>query len=414
MKSLARPLRGLASRFSGKFQAAELNMKFQHNITSNTRSSESSKSNFCSRGQARMLKPDIAGFGAITAIFIIVALSVLAVGGFYIYRTIPIPPISTQPKLSPLLPLPAEIRQQESNPSTAKSRGDVAQETRPPMPQAVPQTVKNALPSSPPSANGISPTNEVDFKKLAQKLPPQFFPRFTGDKDAALFVIALGALPEHLVRWNEQTFKEYAKRLSFLGWIQNPESQDYTIVLPKPDPPNSDSATIADLCTAATIIHEYAHFIDKEVFDSPAAISNTKDFYSISHDSAPRDPVGTYYFVRRPNNLTNEFVSNYAIYGFVPPNERFTSVPWEDFAESFTMYVTHGKIFKELTKSDLYMKQKYDWLKINVFYGREYDTGDLRRLAEVRKQMFPADNSIKTSCDHSWALYPELRWNYKF
>ena len=35
----------------------------------------------------------------------------------------------------------------------------------------------------------------------------------------------------------------------------------------------------------------------------------------------------------------------------------------------------NGKLFREASKYNSFLKQKYDWLKNNVFSGIEYNTG---------------------------------------
>jgi hypothetical protein len=43
-----------------------------------------------------------------------------------------------------------------------------------------------------------------------------------------------------------------------------------------------------------------------------------------------------------------------------------------------------GRIFRQLAADDPYLKQKYDWLKANVFAGVEYDTGEVGSIKLLR------------------------------
>ncbi len=74
--------------------------------------------------------------------------------------------------------------------------------------------------------------------------------------------------------------------------------------------------------------------------------------------------------------------------GYVPkpglcadPNQEFCrgfmttyslTNPDEDFAESYLFYIAYGDFFRELSKTDEIAKKKYEWMKTNVFNGREY------------------------------------------
>lgn len=60
-----------------------------------------------------------------------------------------------------------------------------------------------------------------------------------------------------------------------------------------------------------------------------------------------------------------DFVSGYAM-----------SDPFEDFAESYAYYILHGSEFRKLTKSNKVLAQKYEFLKKEVFKGKEYYNGD--------------------------------------
>lgn len=54
---------------------------------------------------------------------------------------------------------------------------------------------------------------------------------------------------------------------------------------------------------------------------------------------------------------------------------RAKNNPKDDFASTFAMYVTEGRIFRLLIQKDADLEKKYYWMRDNVFEGIEYDTG---------------------------------------
>ncbi|MCL5730340.1 MAG: hypothetical protein M1165_02125 [Candidatus Pacearchaeota archaeon] len=95
-------------------------------------------------------------------------------------------------------------------------------------------------------------------------------------------------------------------------------------------------------------------------------------------------PLGknSIYWLRQDNY--EEFVTPYARNGYLnlPSGiiqETSTGMlsPPEDFAESFAYYLFDGNLFRERAKGNLYLQQKYDFLKKYVFNGTEYNTGNI-------------------------------------
>jgi len=141
-----------------------------------------------------------------------------------------------------------------------------------------------------------------------------------------------------------------------------------------------------------TLFHEYAHWLDGNLFAALPGTARgripTLGFYSISYDTSQGSVQAdsrTYYPLRRGESaVATEFVGAYArgaelLIEGVP---KYT--PFEDFAESFGLYVNGGRIFRQLAATDSYLKQKYDWLKANVFAGVEYDTGAVGSIKMLR------------------------------
>jgi len=221
---------------------------------------------------------------------------------------------------------------------------------------------------------------------------------------AALLDAEFRALPACLRLWNTRNFFWYAST-QLSGSIITDASGDrfcssiyYTF--------SPDSCTIIgtvttlqdDFTAGADYLHEYAHYLDQNIFgllqspDSSAGVINTTDFYAISYDinDSMTLPNGwTSYRMRRDVTTSGgaEFVSNYAV-GW---GSGSYLTAYEDFAESFGLYVTGGSVFRELGRQHVYLQQKYDWLKQNVFEGIEYNTGSLTGMANL--QMSPVGSS---------------------
>jgi len=141
-----------------------------------------------------------------------------------------------------------------------------------------------------------------------------------------------------------------------------------------------------------TLFHEYAHWLDANLFPVLAGTARgsiqTIGFYSISYDTSQgsrQADYRTYYPLRRGESVVaTEFVGAYARGAEVIVDGIPKYTPFEDFAESFGLYINGGRIFRQLAANNSYLKQKYDWLRLNVFAGVEYDTGETESIALMR------------------------------
>ena len=129
-------------------------------------------------------------------------------------------------------------------------------------------------------------------------------------------------------------------------------------------------------------------------------------------DTAPgRSDMFTF---NRPSNIKDEFVGGYSQGWFLTENSPYRSAA-EDFASSFTMYITQGKVFREIAKSRPILLQKYNWLKQNVFEGIEYQSGTIEGIIKIKEN--PTASYMSTGAfstrDYSQAD-PDFVWNYKF
>jgi hypothetical protein len=153
-----------------------------------------------------------------------------------------------------------------------------------------------------------------------------------------------------------------------------------------------------DFSSGSTFLHEYAHYLDRNLYgfmqspDLSAGVIDPTDFYAISFDTNDSTTLAngsTAYRIRRDHTTSgvDEFVSGYCVgWG----NSSY-STAYEDFAESFALYVNGGRVFRELARQHLYLQQKYDWLKQHVFEGVEYDTGSLVGLANMQAKPMGSD-----------------------
>ena len=252
----------------------------------------------------------------------------------------------------------------------------------------------------------------------------------TSDHIAAIWTVALKSLPSSLVVWSSENIENYIGHQlqgTYKG-LNTPQYEicDISVYMEYTDGcqlvrPDETDTFIDDFTRADTIIHEYAHYLDGNLFPRQAGTSegiiDTTSFYNISYNTSDKKTdsngwVG--YTLRRPDNIANEFVGDYAE-GWQLSDPKYRT-PYEDFAESFAFYVTTGKAFRAVAKSNPILQQKYDWLKNNVFGGMEYQSG------EDNYPQLLIQNAItkKISATDAYNIQdftevdPDFVWNYGF
>ncbi len=208
---------------------------------------------------------------------------------------------------------------------------------------------------------------------------------------ARIMDVDFRALPFNLTIWSESNFKGFAsvQLLGSLGPL--PLDNNYKFC------ESFYYGELGDTCEfrgnsivvfnddydmANLFLHEYAHFLDANLYGKVSGMSsgiiNPAGFYAISFDTSKEkiDSSGWrfYPYRRGLSSRASEFVSSYATGWQIGTNEDYFTA-FEDFAESFVFYVQGGNIFRELGRGNSYLQQKYDWLKQNVFGGIEYNTG---------------------------------------
>ncbi len=151
-----------------------------------------------------------------------------------------------------------------------------------------------------------------------------------------------------------------------------------------------------------TVTHEFGHsvaFNSDNLTDvsKPSGICLFGGISFVMDSSCPAGHVSISDKKRVDNN--GEFISEYA-----KTNQD------EDFAESFSAYVLAGDVFRERAKSNSYLKQKYDFLKNNVFDKREFDTGGLERYELWNSKHNSLPNVVRDyfTQESSWV------WDYKY
>jgi N-acetylneuraminic acid mutarotase len=174
-------------------------------------------------------------------------------------------------------------------------------------------------------------------------------------------------------------------------WTPVDMNSDYRFVLSYFDPLVANTKMPGAAVTVETNLHEYAHYLDGFYYGLGGYYSgnfktaqqphfgalDTRGFYDISYD------ITTGYhgcFTQRSTD-PKDWISKY---GFANYGSNSCSAgkgwPFEEWAEAFQMYVTSGRVFRSAAAQSAMIASKYDWLKNNVFGGREYDT-DLGQAA---------------------------------
>ncbi|MBU90267.1 hypothetical protein CMO94_01895 [Candidatus Woesearchaeota archaeon] len=139
-----------------------------------------------------------------------------------------------------------------------------------------------------------------------------------------------------------------------------------------------------DFSLYKTTIHEYAHMIDCTATPEIDYCVDTTDFISISYDLDDYfEPGWIFYKPKLDINNEEEHKQHFFSYadGWSPdpkdyPSYRDYRTSYEDFAVTVEMYVTNGIVYRDYMQDKPILKQKYNWVKENVFNGREFNTGD--------------------------------------
>lgn len=133
----------------------------------------------------------------------------------------------------------------------------------------------------------------------------------------------------------------------------------------------------------SVFLHEMGHIVDTGLFRGTRE-GNTTVFNDGQNPVFDNDPSISFYEIswlsgseKRPGTSSLDFVSGYA-----------RSDPFEDFAESYVMYVVHGRQFRSMLANSEQLRKKYTFLKNIVFGMKEYETGN--ELSDTTKRDYDA------------------------
>lgn len=252
---------------------------------------------------------------------------------------------------------------------------------------------------------------------------------------AALLANAFQALPQSIFKWNTQNITDYfniqgtggdtsgsggirssARGLCFFNYLSFSDDQctsTSTTILP--------GSRMDDFDLSRFILHEYAHYIDGAFYSrgeegTNLGAINTEEFVKISYDTSvncnPSSPW-RFFRIKNPSNIRNEFVTNYAQGWTANTGDESCKSSIEDFAESFSMYIMQGNIFRKLAETMPIIAQKYDWIKNNVFNGKEYLTGNANNIPAVNQALSaPYMLQLPTFMDYM-TIDQNFVWDYK-
>jgi hypothetical protein len=250
---------------------------------------------------------------------------------------------------------------------------------------------------------------------------------------ARLLAVSFKALPHQLVPYTQENFLNfYRQQLPY--FVMETSSTDNVLSSAVCDinyypeygndcrfRANSVITLNGEFEVVGTLFHEYAHWLDSNLFATLPGTARGKiatlGFYSISYDTSQGSVASdsrTYYPLRRGELVVaTEFVGAYARGAELLFEGTPKYTPFEDFAEAFGLYVNGGRIFRQLAASNQYLKQKYDWLKVNVFAGFEYETGDVGSIKLLRDRPTATANFAFNVNDFG-RVYEGHVFNYQF
>jgi hypothetical protein len=142
------------------------------------------------------------------------------------------------------------------------------------------------------------------------------------------------------------------------------------------------------------LIHEVGHVVDLSYLKGTQS-SKDSSFDDFGSPVKMNDPSQVYYGVSWQSTSVK---NTHSLNGFVSMYSQ--SDPFEDFAETFLMYVRHGEIFRYLafTQNDIDLKKKYVFIKTEVFNGKEFQLGSslgLNLLRNLRDNYTPVFDMTK-------------------
>lgn len=128
---------------------------------------------------------------------------------------------------------------------------------------------------------------------------------------------------------------------------------------------------VTDTELVSVLLHEVGHLVDASFLKGTRSDGLTN--FSGFHDfdiPVPADDPSSYFFDiswtseknMRPESAELDFVSLYSM-----------TDPFEDFAETYAYYRLHGPDFRKLAETNEKLAKKYEFMKIQVFGGEEFN-----------------------------------------
>lgn len=103
------------------------------------------------------------------------------------------------------------------------------------------------------------------------------------------------------------------------------------------------------------------------------------DIYTLKKKLQTADPSEEFYTISwvKPNVMKAGLSGASFVSGYASTNQ------YEDFAESFTMYIFHNQEFLKRSKTNIIIQKKYNFLRTRIF-------GDAFLGSEYEKEVIPA------------------------
>ncbi|MFA6991941.1 MAG: hypothetical protein WC269_01510 [Candidatus Gracilibacteria bacterium] len=127
-------------------------------------------------------------------------------------------------------------------------------------------------------------------------------------------------------------------------------------------------AGVEDDELVAVLLHEMGHIVDGSYLTG-TVVSGKSAFLDLGKPVFNNDKSTEYYNLSWKTN--NSFVDGYSENDFC--SSYGMTDPYEDFAECYIYYILHGEEFRIMANENSVLKQKYDFMKEDVFSGITYE-----------------------------------------
>jgi hypothetical protein len=246
---------------------------------------------------------------------------------------------------------------------------------------------------------------------------------------AFIYTLPMTVLPANLQLTGNETL--YCIKVQCVGSIQDangndlgnlPEidlASDYRFVGAYFDPNDWASNTPSAALDASVVLHEFAHYIDRRNH-TPALPNNptagrilTDGFYNILYDIAQAQGPQASCAPPRSGD-PSDWITKYAFSGGAAPGScpAGTAYFLESFADSFMMYVAAGTSYRAAAAQNDKVAATYEWLKVNVFEGKEYDTEFVQGFSSGCNDApgIPQQQPAYASCSEAYVWNAELKF----